>query len=163
MNRIKEFRVRSGYSQAQLAALCHVAQGTISGWELGKYEPDYSSLEKLAKLFDTTVDELFNVDGSTDNQQQEIDISGYHFPAEALQVAQKYSLLNPSAKAVIRSILEFELRQDTYMNAEINKLQQQLNTQKQIHESEMETARIQMIRLNAELKAAQAEEQEGEE
>ena len=57
-NRIAELRKMHGYSQARLAKLIGVAQNTISNWEQGKREPDYTSLKKLAYYLDCTVDYL---------------------------------------------------------------------------------------------------------
>ena len=57
-NRIAELRKTRGYSQERLAQLVGVAQNTISNWEQGKREPDYTSLKKLSYYLDCTVDYL---------------------------------------------------------------------------------------------------------
>ncbi|MFA6861601.1 MAG: helix-turn-helix transcriptional regulator [Bacilli bacterium] len=58
MNRIKELRKAKGLSQTQLAELLFEKQTTISNWEKGVSEPDISSLIKLSKELDTTIDYL---------------------------------------------------------------------------------------------------------
>ena len=58
MNQIKEYRVKSELTQAELARLCNVKQNTISSWETGRSEPDFESLKKMAGFFNCSIDEL---------------------------------------------------------------------------------------------------------
>lgn len=44
--------------QVELCKIVGITQGALSGWENGKYEPDLKSLNKMAELFHTTIDEL---------------------------------------------------------------------------------------------------------
>ncbi|KRM90149.1 hypothetical protein FC80_GL001486 [Liquorilactobacillus cacaonum DSM 21116] len=50
-------------SQQQLADLCQVSRQTINAVEKGKYAPSLELAFRLAKVFQTTVDELFQYDG----------------------------------------------------------------------------------------------------
>ena len=46
---IKEYRIKTGMTQQELADKVFVTRQTISKWELGKSEPDNVSLELLFK------------------------------------------------------------------------------------------------------------------
>ena len=35
-----------------------VKQGTVSGWEVGRREPDFDSLKRMADIFNCSIDEL---------------------------------------------------------------------------------------------------------
>lgn len=59
MNRIREFRIKNGYKQIELAKKLNISQASLSGYETGKYEPDIETLKAMALLFDTTIDYLF--------------------------------------------------------------------------------------------------------
>lgn len=62
-NKIYEYRVLRRLSQQQLADLCEVSRQTINAVEKGKYAPSLELAFRLAKVFQTTVDELFQYDG----------------------------------------------------------------------------------------------------
>lgn len=58
MNRIKEFRQQAGMKQQELADVLSVKQTTVSGWEVGRREPDFESLKRMADIFNCSIDEL---------------------------------------------------------------------------------------------------------
>ena len=58
MNRIKEFRQLIGMKQQELADILSVKQTTVSGWEVGRREPDFESLKRMSDIFDCSIDEL---------------------------------------------------------------------------------------------------------
>lgn len=57
--RIRLARAAAGMTQVQLAAAMGVAQQVISAWEKGLYGPRDIKRIRLARILDTTVDELF--------------------------------------------------------------------------------------------------------
>lgn len=59
--RLKELRIEKNLSQAQLAKELQVSQRSISSWETGFREPDYSTLCKIAKYFSVTADYLLGM------------------------------------------------------------------------------------------------------
>ena len=62
MNRFREQRLRAGYkSQADLAKELNVSQRSISSWETGFRQPDFETLERIAKFFDVTADYLLGL------------------------------------------------------------------------------------------------------
>ncbi|MBS4784666.1 MAG: helix-turn-helix transcriptional regulator [Clostridiales bacterium] len=57
-NRIRDYRLAAGMTQAQLAELARVTPRTILSLESGRYSPSLSLAYRLARLFGTTVEEL---------------------------------------------------------------------------------------------------------
>lgn len=55
-NRLKELRLKSGLSQAQLAQKTKISNQAISFYENNKRKPKLETWEKLAKYFDVTID-----------------------------------------------------------------------------------------------------------
>ena len=66
MNRFKEMRKKSGYSQQELANLLFVNQTAISQWERGVTSPNKTSLAKLCELFNVSSDYLLGIDESSE-------------------------------------------------------------------------------------------------
>lgn len=58
MNRFRKLRLDNNYSQTQLAKKLKVHQTAISQWELGKSFPDILTMQKLADIYDVSVDYL---------------------------------------------------------------------------------------------------------
>ena len=58
MNNIKKMRLLSEKTQTETAKVIGVTQHTYSNYELGKTQPDYETLIKLADYFHTTTDNL---------------------------------------------------------------------------------------------------------
>jgi Predicted transcriptional regulators len=57
--KIKEYRENSGMKQSQLAELVGVRRETIVHLENGKYNPSLKLAMDIAKIFNTTIEELF--------------------------------------------------------------------------------------------------------
>lgn len=57
--RIKEYRAKFDMKQEELAALVGVRRETIGNLENGKYNPSLKLAMDIAKVFETTVEELF--------------------------------------------------------------------------------------------------------
>ena len=64
--RLKEYRARYNMSQSDLAYLVNVRRETIGNLENGKYNPSLKLALDIAKVFETTVEELFHF--SNDNE-----------------------------------------------------------------------------------------------
>lgn len=61
-NNIKVERAKQSITQAQLAALAKVSRQTINAMEAGKYIPSTALALKLAQIFKTSVDDLFELE-----------------------------------------------------------------------------------------------------
>lgn len=60
-NDVRELREARGLSQAALGERLGVSRQTINSIETGKYDPSLPLAIKLARLFETTVEEIFHV------------------------------------------------------------------------------------------------------
>lgn len=60
MLNIKNARVKAGLRQIDIAKVMNVAQPTVSSWEANASAPSAEQLPELAKLFDCTIDDLFD-------------------------------------------------------------------------------------------------------
>lgn len=60
--KLKEYREAKGLKQANLAELVGVRRETIVNLEKGKYNPSLKLAMDIAKVFHTTVEELFFFD-----------------------------------------------------------------------------------------------------
>ena len=59
---LKQLRIESGLTQAQLAKEIGVVQGTIYFWENGTNEPTATYLARLAKFFKVDCEQLLGLD-----------------------------------------------------------------------------------------------------
>lgn len=60
--KLREYRARTGMKQEELAALVGVRRETIGHLENGKYNPSLKLAMDIAKVFQATVEELFQFD-----------------------------------------------------------------------------------------------------
>lgn len=60
--RIKELRARYDMSQDELARRVNVRRETISCLEKGRYNPSLVLAWKIARVFDTTIEDVFSID-----------------------------------------------------------------------------------------------------
>ena len=58
-NRVKALRKERAWSQAELASRLGVSRQTIIAIERGKYDPSLRLAFKLARLFDQSIEEIF--------------------------------------------------------------------------------------------------------
>lgn len=69
LNRLKEYRSRLGINQTELGKKAGVSRQTISLIERGDYSPSVTLALKLAKICETTVEEIFiYVEGQTEGR-----------------------------------------------------------------------------------------------
>lgn len=59
-NRLKEQRAIEGWSQARLADLLGVSRQTVNALETGRYDPSLPLAFRLARVFSTTIEDLFS-------------------------------------------------------------------------------------------------------
>ena len=57
--RIREYREKAGLKQSELAELVHARRETIVHLESGRYNPSLRLAMEIAKVFQATVEELF--------------------------------------------------------------------------------------------------------
>jgi putative transcriptional regulator len=61
-NIIRELRAQNGWSQAHLADLLDVSRQTINALETGRYDPSLPLAFSLSRLFQKTIEEIFQPD-----------------------------------------------------------------------------------------------------
>jgi len=59
-NRIKELRARHNFTQLDLATKVGVRRETIVFLEKGKYNPSLKLAHDISRVFDLTIEEVFN-------------------------------------------------------------------------------------------------------
>lgn len=62
MKKLKQLRVKAGYTQSRLGMMVGVSRLTIARYESGMRKPSVSMLKKLAAVFDVSLDELVSED-----------------------------------------------------------------------------------------------------
>ncbi|NLJ30820.1 MAG: helix-turn-helix transcriptional regulator [Clostridiales bacterium] len=65
--RLRELRVKSGYTQYQIAKILSIDRSTYSYYEIGKTMPDITVLLKLSKIFNLPINELLEDEVSPEN------------------------------------------------------------------------------------------------
>lgn len=63
-NSIKVERAKKNLTQAELARIANVSRQTINAMELGKYVPSTVLALRLASIFETKVDQIFELEDS---------------------------------------------------------------------------------------------------
>ena len=72
--KLSNHRKIAGITQQQLAEQLNMSAQAISKWENDMSEPDLTTLKTLARLYNTTVDELLDVDGEAPTATPPIDV-----------------------------------------------------------------------------------------
>ena len=62
INQVKEFRVRRGYTQEDLADAVGVSRQSINSIERGRYTPSLPLALKFARAFNCSIEDLFQLD-----------------------------------------------------------------------------------------------------
>lgn len=62
-NRLRELRATKEWSQADLADKLGVSRQTVNAIETEKYDPSLPLAFKVARLFKTSVEAIFEIDG----------------------------------------------------------------------------------------------------
>lgn len=59
-NRLRVLRVERGWTQAELAERLEVSRQTVVSIERGKYDPSLPLAFRMARLFDTEIEKIFD-------------------------------------------------------------------------------------------------------
>ena len=59
-NRLRVLRAERGWSQAELAGHLDVSRQAINAIETGKYDPSLPLAFKIARLFEQSIEQIFN-------------------------------------------------------------------------------------------------------
>lgn len=55
---LKAARVNAGFSQEEAAKMLNISKGTLANYELYRTKPDIETAQKIAALYNTTVDNI---------------------------------------------------------------------------------------------------------
>ncbi|WLD47199.1 helix-turn-helix domain-containing protein [Candidatus Nanosynbacter lyticus] len=96
--KLKQLRQQTGWSQEQLADRLNVTRQAVAKWERGAGFPDIDNMQALAKLFNTSVDELLDYTraGLASAIREPLDLDAYPtdmkgYSASDLAVADKFA------------------------------------------------------------------------
>jgi putative transcriptional regulator len=67
-NHLRVLRAERNWSQAELGARVGVSRQAINAVETGKFDPSLPLAMKLARIFETRVEAIFELDDSPDNE-----------------------------------------------------------------------------------------------
>lgn len=68
---LKKLRKQYKLSQEELAKELNISRQAISRWEIGKTEPDIKTIQKIAKFYNVSIEELLS-DEDTSSKKEEI-------------------------------------------------------------------------------------------
>ncbi|HEX2163135.1 MAG TPA: helix-turn-helix transcriptional regulator [Thermoanaerobaculia bacterium] len=63
-NRLKVLRAERDWTQAELARALEVSRQTVNAIETGKYDPSLPLAFRIARVFGTTIEDVFRPDGA---------------------------------------------------------------------------------------------------
>lgn len=69
-NKLKVLRAMRDWSQADLADHLDVSRQTVTALETGKYDPSLPLAFKIARLFQLTIEEIFEPDAESESEQK---------------------------------------------------------------------------------------------
>ena len=101
MNRLKELRQSKGIPQSDFAPMFNITQGTLSGWETGRYDISNDALVKLADFFNVSVDYLLGrPELASTNKEEYID-----------ELTEMYNNLPEDKKEQVKAFIKFQASQ----------------------------------------------------
>ena len=62
-NRLRDLRTERGWSQGVLADRLDVSRQTVNALETGRYDPSLPLAFRIARLFETAIEDVFDPDG----------------------------------------------------------------------------------------------------
>lgn len=116
MNRIKELRNQNNLKQAELAKLLNVSPAALSGYETGKFEAELITYEKMAKIFDVSLDYLLGRDDAHSSEGIRIPVLGSvpaGVPLEAIEDVVDWEELPKSMATGGREYFALQVKGDS--------------------------------------------------
>ncbi|GHO59768.1 helix-turn-helix transcriptional regulator [Ktedonobacter robiniae] len=69
-NKLKVLRAMHNWSQADLAERLQVSRQTVNALETGKYDPSLALAFKIARLFEMSVEQIFDPELEQENKKE---------------------------------------------------------------------------------------------
>lgn len=112
--RLKELRTKNNYSQTYVAEYLNISRQAISRWENGNATPDLDNLILLAKLYNTSVDDILGVQNENIYSKETItsiqNTLTSSFEMLGLSIILVLSMLFPFAPIVISALIAFWMK-----------------------------------------------------
>jgi len=94
--RLKETRLRLGFTQKQICEKLNIEIGTLSGYELGRRSPNPERLSELSRIYNVSIDYLLGKD-KEDPIQKVIDhAETMNLTPEEREAIEEYKKMPPS-------------------------------------------------------------------
>ena len=112
--KLKELRIKNNYSQTYVAEQLNISRQAISRWENGNATPDLDNLILLAKLYNTSVDDILGVQNENSYPEETVTVSqgslNSSFEMLGLSIILVLSMLFPFAPIVISALIAFWMK-----------------------------------------------------
>lgn len=112
--RLKELRTKNNYSQTYVAEQLKISRQAISRWENGNATPDLDNLILLAKLYNTSVDDILGVQNENIYLEETVTVTqgslNFSFEMLGLSIILVLSMLFPFAPIVISVLIAFWMK-----------------------------------------------------
>ncbi len=109
MENLKKLREEAGLSQQKLADQLGLTQQGVFSYETDAYEPDISTLKRLADYFNTSVDYLV---GGTEIRHRIEKVEKFDLNKQEAQIVEEYRSLSAKAKKsfqlIVASLIDLE-------------------------------------------------------
>lgn len=118
--RLKELRTKNNYNQTYVAEQLNISRQAISRWENGNATPDLDNLILLAKLYNTSVDDILGVQNENIHSEETLTSTPNtlisSFEMLGLSIILVLSMLFPIAPIIISLLIAFwmKLNKRTY-------------------------------------------------
>ena len=94
-------KTKGSMSQAELAKLLSVTQQAVGLWETGKTTPDYTTLKKIASLFQVSTDYLLGNEFIVKEER-----AGYTVNADEHDFVQACRKLSPDKRQAVLTLVK---------------------------------------------------------
>lgn len=103
-DRLKEARIKAGYTQEQLATKLGIAKSTLSGYESGNREPTIATMSKAMKFLSVDANFLYQ------DEMNELGGSPMCLQCEEFELIKKFRMLDIYGKELVTTILDNEYK-----------------------------------------------------
>jgi transcriptional regulator with XRE-family HTH domain len=105
-DKLIELRTQLGKTRKEIAEHLRLHESTYGKYELGRREPDFETLNKLADYFGVTTDYLLGREGAETPPTKPEDIDVDSIPYAASGLADQINLLPEQRRAAVASLIK---------------------------------------------------------
>lgn len=108
--KIKEYRIKKGITQAELAKLIDTTMQNVSQYERGIRKPKIETLQKIAAALDVDVYSIADWDTASQMLENDINSNVLNPPitSQEMDIIKKYRALDAHGKEVVSYLLDRE-------------------------------------------------------